>query len=342
MRLSAGLLLLFLTLAPSAYGATASERTETALSLLHAAVDAPQHVSFVGQVELLEIGSHGSEASIFRVEHRAPDLTRRWYLAPRNLYGDSTISRSDTVYAIDVEHKQIVVTQNEAFGIHFGWARNLGLLIQNYRPVSEPDQTVAGRPVDVIRLVNRYSGATTMRLWTDENTNLMLRREVYASDGSVVLQMHFDSVRFTNDIPVSTFATPKGYRIVNGPSRGAATNNPYTVIAKAGFTPRAPHYLPEGFVAVGADLADQKGVHILHLLYSDGLRTVSLFENAKGAAVDASGYRTQRLSVGHLSVQAVDQGATTLLAWSDGRLHYALVGDLGESELEKIAASITP
>lgn len=341
MRPAAGPLLL-LAIALPAHAAAGTPPAQSAILRLHAAVVAPQHVSFVGQVQLLEIGSHGSEASIFRVEHRAPDLTRRWYIAPRNLHGDSTVSRADTVYAIDVARHQIVVTQNEAFGIHFGWERNFGLLTQNYRPVSEPSQIVAGRPVEVVRLVNRYSGATTMRVWIDESTNLMLRREVYAADGSIMLQMHFDSVRFTNDLPPSTFALPTGYRLVTGPSRGAATDNPYAVISRSGFTPHAPHYLPEGFVAVGADLADEKGVHILHLLYSDGLRTVSLFENAKGAAVDTSGYRTERLRVGNLTVEAVDQGATTLLAWSDGHLHYALVGDLGGDELQKIAASITP
>jgi negative regulator of sigma E activity len=341
MRLLQGLLLLSFALACTP-AASASESTETALLLLHAAVEAPTHVSFVARVELVEIGMHGgSEASIFRVEHRAPDLFQRWYVAPRSLYGDSTISRGDDVYSIDTHDKRITVTQHEAYGLHFGWARNLGLLTQNYRAVSESDQTVAGRPVDVIRLVNRYSGATTMRLWIDEKTNLMLRREVYAPDGSVLLQMHFDSVRFTNDIPASAFELPHGYTVVKGPSRGQASDNPYTLIAHAGFKPRAPHYLPEGFVGVGADLADEKGVHILHLLYSDGLRTVSLFENAKGAAVDTSGFRTTDVTVGGITMAAIEQGATTMLAWSDAGLHYALVGDLSRDDLEKIAASIS-
>ncbi len=340
MRLLQGLLLLALSLATVAVAAPDRETSETGFSLLHAAVEAPRHVSFIGQVQLLELGAHGSEASIFRVEHLAPNLFERRYLAPENLYGDSTIFSGNAVYSIDPKRKQIVVTPHEVYGLHFGWTHNFALLTRNYRPVKEPDEIVAGRPVDVIRLVNRYSGVTTLRIWIDEKTSLMLRRDVYASNGSVVLQMHFDKVRFTNAIPRSAFALPHGYTIVKGPSEEEASDNPAAVVARAGFASRAPHYLPEGFVAVGAELGDERGVRILHVLYSDGLRTVSLFENARGAAVNTTGYHAVKLSVGGREMDAVDEGATTMLAWSDDRLHYALVGDLGRTELEKIAASI--
>jgi negative regulator of sigma E activity len=332
---------LLLALAMMAPGAAERESHETGMSLLHAAVDAPRHISFTAQVELLTIGAHGaSQASIFRVDHLAPDLTRRWYVAPRSLYGDSTISRSDTIYSIDVRDRKVVVTQNDSFGVHYGWSRDVHLLVQNYRPVTDPDEVVAGRPVDVVALVNRYTGATTARIWIDEKTNLMLRRELYASDGSVIFQMHFDSVNYTNAIAPSTFSIPTDYASTVGPSRGVPSE-PQRVMAEAGFSAKAPRYLPEGFAAVGADLANENGVRIVHLLYSDGIRTVSLFENARGAAVDMTGYRPVTVQAGGLSMESVDEGATTLLAWSDDGLHYALVGDLSSDELQRIATSIS-
>ncbi|HEY9086255.1 MAG TPA: sigma-E factor regulatory protein RseB domain-containing protein [Candidatus Tyrphobacter sp.] len=316
------------------------EAAETAVALLHAAVEAPRRISFVAQVQLLSIGSHGSTASIFRVEHRAPDLTRRWYLAPQNLYGDFTISRAHTTYAIDVRSRRVVVTPHDAFGLHFGWSRNLPLLVANYRPAIGPDDEVAGRPTDVVTLVNRYTGATTMRLWVDERTDLMLRREIYSSDGSVVLQMRFDAVRFTNAIPLATFTLPAHYERTAGPNREMPSNDPLHVMAVSGLAVRAPRYLPEGFTPVAADLDNVKGVRTLHVLYSDGLRTISLFENARGAAVDMSGYHPVSTTVGALSAQYVEDGPTTLLAWSQGALHFALVGDLNRDELERIAASL--
>ncbi len=334
-------LTLFLVLAAGAQAAGAPAQTDAkAIQLLHAAADAPLHVSFVAQVELLTIGSHGSDASVFRVSHRAPNLTRRWYIAPSNLYGDWVLSRGGSTYAVDVKHRRIVVTRNEAFGVHFGWRHNLTLLTRNYAPVMGPDTQVAGRPVHEISLVNRYTGLTTMRLWVDAATGLMLERQVYATNGSLVVQMHFDDVRPTNDIPLSTFDLPSNYTRVAGPSRGVPDDDPARVVAHCGFQARVPHYLPEGFVPVTADMGEESGVRTLHILYSDGLRTVSLFENARGAAVDMSGYRPIALDVGPLHVQSVERGPTILFAWAQGALHYALVGDLNRDDLEKIALSL--
>jgi len=342
MTLRYGIALLFALLfgAQAAAGSPMS-RDQRALTLLQATVDASRHISFVAQVEFLTIGTHGSQASIFRVEHSAPDLTRRWYLSPPNLYGDWTLSRGTSTYSVDVKRRRIVVTPNETFGLHYGWRHNLGLLMHNYTPVVGPTEHVAGRTAFTIALVNRYTGATTMRLWIDAQTNLTLQREVYASTGSLVLQMRFNEVRFTAAIPRTTFDLPSHYAMVTGPSRGVPSDNPASVMALAGFPARAPHYLPEGFTPVAADLAQENSVRTLHLLYSDGLRTVSLFENARGAAVDMSGYRASSFADGSVRGESVDEGSTTLLAWSQGGLHFALVGDLNRDELERIAASIS-
>ncbi len=336
MKLASG----FALLLALAAGAQAAARAPSALELLHATVLAPSAVSFVGEVQLLTIGASGSEASIFRVAHRAPGLTRRWYLSPPNLYGDWAIARGDATYAVDVKRKRVVATLNESFGMHFGWRNDLGLLTHNYTAVIGPDGHVAGRAVHTIGLVNRYTGQTTMRLWIDAQTNLMLRREIYATNGALVEQMHFDDVTFTDDLPDSTFNLPKGYPIISGPDRGLPSNQPSYVIAHCGFAARTPHRLPKGFKAVTADLSQEKDVQTLHILYSDGLRTISLFENARGAAVDMAGYHPLSFSAGGVHGQSLNRGPTVLLAWSEDGLHYTLVGVASLDELETIAASI--
>ncbi len=332
---------LLLALVTAAQAGAAVPSQPSAVDMLHAAVDAPEHVSFVGQVELLNIGVRGwSDASVFRVDHSAPDLTRRWYIAPSNLYGDAMISRGTSTYDVDVRQQRVVVTHNDVFGVHNGWYHDLALLTRNYRAVFGPDAVICGRATHVVALVNRYTGATTMRLWIDARTNLMLQRQVYATNGSLVSQMHFDDIRYVSSIPPTTFALPAHYATVQGPSRGVPSDDPARLIAHCGFAARVPRYLPEGFTPVAADLADEKGVHTLHVLYSDGVRTISLFENARGAATDMSGYHPVATTIGSLHAQKVVDGPTTLLAWSQGALHFALVGDLNGGELERIAASL--
>ncbi|GAC1659412.1 MAG: hypothetical protein NVS9B12_12530 [Vulcanimicrobiaceae bacterium] len=115
------------------------------------------------------------------------------------------------------------------------------------------------------------------------------------------------------------------------------------MIQTAGFKARVPRYLPEGFYPVGGDVSDIKSIRTLHLLYSDGIRTLSLFENARGAAVDLSHYHISDAKVADRGAQYVEDGPTRLLTWTEeSNLHYALIGELSRSELVRIANSVEP
>jgi anti-sigma factor RsiW len=114
------------------------------------------------------------------------------------------------------------------------------------------------------------------------------------------------------------------------------------VVKTAGFQGRYPKYLPDGFTPIAGDVSDIKGIRTLHLLYSDGLRTLSLFENSRGAAVDLSRYKAVDTRFEDHNAQLVEDGPTRLLAWEESGLHFALVGELGRTELQHIAASVVP
>ena len=80
----------------------------------------------------------------------------------------------------------------------------------------------------------------------------------------------------------------------------------------------------------------------LHLIYSDGLRTLSLFENATGAAADFGALHPRTVRFEGHDAQYVEDGPTTLLTWKEHGLHFALVGDLLRTELIEIAKSVVP
>ena len=141
---------------------------------------------------------------LFRIEHRAPDSTRRWYLAPESLYGDSIISKGDSSYDVDPHRKRIIFTKDDALDDQVAEDDNFGLLLHNYRAVFGPDDSVAGRSVYSVLLVNKYTGATVMRIGVDKSTKLVLQKERYAPSGSVSHEMHFQNIRFTSDIPAQS------------------------------------------------------------------------------------------------------------------------------------------
>jgi negative regulator of sigma E activity len=316
--------------------------TPAPVELLRDAMAAPQHISYVGEVAVLRIGQKDSDAEVYRIEHRAPDETRRWYLAPQGVYGDSIVTRGSTTYSIDVKRQQVVVAKGEDVDQLVTEQGNFAVLTTNYSAVYAPSETFDGRKVAVVLLNNKYTGQTTMRVLIDQATHLVLERQEFASNGSLIAQTRLEQVRFTGAIPQAVFDVPQGLRRVNGVARGTESSDVQHVISSAGFDALEPKYLPEGFSPIAGDVVSIKSVPTLHLLYSDGIRTVSLFQNEKDAAVDLSHYHAITTSVANHPAHYVQDGPTTLLAWSDGSRHFALVGDLSLNELEKIGASVLP
>ncbi len=311
--------------------------------LLVAAVAAPKHVSFVGKMWSIRGGQTRSFALEAQIEHRAPDQTRRTYLTPRVLYGQFVISRGATSWDVDPQHKRVVVSENKAAVDPVAVVDDIALVDGNYRAVRTASGNTANRKVDVVDLVSRFTGERAMRLWIDVETHVVLAKEAYHSDGSLAWSTRYDDIRYTDDIPPSIFSStvPRGYATVRGRSYQEARTLPNT-IPDAGFKPVTPKYLPEGFVLSGADISQIKGMRNLHLLYSDGIRTLSLFENATDRAIDFTGMRAQAITFDKHDGQYVRDGPTTLLAWREQGLAFALVADLDLKELVQIATSVIP
>jgi negative regulator of sigma E activity len=311
-------------------------------TLLFAAIQAPSTVSYSGVIEVVRFGSRAAEASVYRIEHRAPDLTRRVYSAPSALSGDSVISRGDLSFSVDARRHRIVETRNAAVDDRIAINDDYSLLRENYQIVRKGDETFDGRSVAAMLLINRYNRQPAMLVRIDRQTKIVLDKQEYARNGSLVGEVRYQSVRYTASIPDADFALPKQYQVVQGPTFAKPPQDPDTVVRNAGFAAHAPKILPEGFAPIEGTLVQLKGVRTVHLLYSDGVRTVSLFENASAATLDMSGLQPQHTQVGNRSAEYAEDGAMALLAWDDATLHYALVGELRLNELQQIASSISP
>jgi outer membrane lipoprotein-sorting protein len=311
--------------------------------LLVAAVAAPKHVSFVGRISSIRSGQTRAFAVLSQVEHRAPEDTRRTYLTPRVLYGQYVISRGAMSWDVDPQHKRVVVSENKAAVDPVAVVDDIALVDANYRAVRTASGNIANRKVDVVDLVSRYTGERAMRLWIDAQMHVVLAKEAYHSDGSLAWSTRYDDIRYTDDIPRSIFTSsvPPGFVTVHGRSYQEPRTLP-NAVPDAGFKPVTPKYLPEGFALSAADVSEIKGVRNLHLIYSDGIRTMSLFENATDRAIDFAGLSPQTTNFDKHDAQYVRDGPTTLLAWREEGLAFALVGDLDLKELVQIATSVVP
>ncbi len=307
--------------------------------LLRTAIAAPANVSYVAVVEVVRTGSGSAEASVYRLEHRAPDLTRRSYTAPASLAGDSVVTKGDLIYSIDRARERIVETRDDASDVAVldaGYA----LLSRNYRTIPRGSETFDGRRTIDLALVSRYTERTTLLVRVDASNGTVLDREAFAPDGALVSETRFEQVRYTTP-PAADFTLPPRYALDR--DMAFAMPSPADRAVKgAGFPAREPRSLPGGFAPIEGALGEMRGVRTVQLLYSDGIRTVSLFENAKASTLETAANRARPMRVGGRNAEYVEDGPTALLAWNDGTLYYTLVADAGLVDLRSLAASIAP
>ncbi len=351
MRFTAVACALFVTLAmpavafaapPSAAPAPAA--TGDANALVREALDSPKHVSYVGQMQTTRWGTRVANATIQRVEHLAPSSTRRTFLAPEALYGEYDITLGTTTTKIDPKQHRVMVSENPSADNAFASNSNITLLAANYRALIGPVEIVAARPATTISLVNKYTGECIMRLWIDNATKVVLAKESYHQDGSLAWRTRFDEIRFTSEIPSGIFVAqiPAGFQEVEGRHFADMDGDVQHTLDEAGFKPINPKYLPDGFRVIGAENSVFRGSRNLHLLYSDGIRTLSLFENNSDAEPDFGGVKPSVTRFEGHDAQYVKDGPTTLLTWREKGLAFTLIGDLDLKKLTAIAVSVVP
>jgi negative regulator of sigma E activity len=313
-------------------------------ALVRAALEAPRHVSYVGQIQTIRWGMRNANATIQRVEHLAPSSTRRTFLAPEALYGEYDITLGTTTTKIDPKQHRAMISENPSSDNAITMNTNIVLLAANYRAVVGPVEIVAGRPATTVSLVNRFTGERMMRLWIDNSTKVVLAKEAYHQDGSLAWRSRFDEIRFTGEIPSGVFATaiPQGFQEVEGRRFGDMSDDLQRTLDEAGFKAVNPRYLPDGFKIIGAENSSFRGLRNLHLLYSDGIRTLSLFENNADSEPDFGGVKPSTTHFEGHDAEYVKDGPTTLLTWREHGLAFALIGDLDLKKLTAIAISVIP
>lgn len=211
----------------------------------------------------------------------------------------------------------------------------LSLLMAHFAVSLVGTGQVAGRPVHTLAL--RRAGRTVARLWLDDGTGLMLRREVYDDAGRTVSAMAFLDVTVTEAPP--------------GADRPAVTVTPSVDGLAA--ARRDGWAVP---AAIGADLvlydarsldADGDGggggdgdAPIMHLSYSDGLTSLSVFEQRGRLAAGAvDGYQPAQVAGHQVHVRP---GLPSHAVWQSGAVVVTVVSDEPTGQLAGVVAALPP
>lgn len=319
----------------------AAAQPTDAYSLLQSAVTADDHVSFSGSVTTLVYGGTSTSATVVRIEHKAPNDWRLWYVAPADAYGRLIISNESVAYEYEPSTGK-VFSNDWASLSPFAATLDVGRIKRNYTIQVTEHASVAGRTARMLSLTSTYSHALVLRLWVDSPTGIILRRETYHGDGTIASKTEFDSIRFLKDLPDDLFkmTVPAGMTLTPGADYGASTTAIESLVAQLNFKPSSPRELADGFTFEKGSTAERGGVQNVQFVYSDGLRSLSLFENSTGRYPTFDDPAPKAMTIGKLEGKYITAAGQTVLSWNDGGLNYTLVGDLPAKELAHIASSL--
>ena len=190
----------------------------------------------------------------------------------------------------------------------------------------------AGRVADIVEARRVSGGQLTARFWVDRATGLLLRRELYDASGRTVRAAAFVDLRLSvGGVPRRALAQDR-----TGPSRGELGVRALRRLRHAGWT--VPQTLPGGLELYDARMRrDSTGTggreRVLHLSYSDGLFTVSVF--AQRGRLDTarfSGWST--LDIGGTTVYT-KPGLSEQAVWSGRNRVYTAVADAPDATVAR-------
>jgi len=305
---------------------------------------ADEAVSYSGTITSVVYQPRSDVATVIRIDHKAPTSWRIWYVAPADAYGRLIVSNESLTYQYEPKVGRVYSNPWSESAPPVTGEFDVGRLARNYTIDVAGPATVAGRGVQAVSVISKYSGNLVERFWIDDESKLVLRRERYHPDGSLAFKSEFDNVRLVNDLPKSLFdlVVPPGMALVAGASYAQSSTDVTPLAGSVRFKIVAPKDLPDGFALEKGDVASNSGVDTIQLVYTDGLRTFSLFENAGGKLPTFDANSAHAIPVGSAAGEFAYQTGVTLVSWLDDGLNLTLVGDLSPRELARIGADVKP
>jgi negative regulator of sigma E activity len=152
----------------------------------------------------------------------------------------------------------------------------LELLRENYTIEAVEGNPVAGRETYLVRVVPRYQGRASVRVWVDQTWGVPLRMERYDHTGQVELRMEYESITFKEAVDTDYFKLPEGMK-VRPVGRGHRYDTPETFHTQTDRLAPVAGRLPAGFRITEVTASDRGDRHSVQTFYSDGYSAFSLF-----------------------------------------------------------------
>lgn len=328
--------------ATTSSGSAPATSSPDARTLYGSSIEADDAVSYSGTLTSVIYGGADAQATVARVDHKAPHAWRIWYIAPADAYGRLIVSNESLTYQYEPENNRVYRNDWSASAPGVAEPVDLDQVVKNYDMQLGPATPVAGRDTKLVSLVSKHTGSLVERVWIDDKTRLILRREIYHPDGSIESKTSFDSIKIGTTFPGNLFdlSVPKGMTLVPGADYGRPTSDVSSLQGLSKFRFADPGTLPYGFRLKNGSMSSHDGVDAVQLVYSDGLRTFSLFEYTNASLPRFAHVTPKPIRIGSVDGEYADVAGETIASWTSNGVIYTMVGDLAVKEITRIGAAV--
>ena len=214
-------------------------------------------------------------------------------------------------------------------------ASGLALLAANFSVTLTGVSSVAGRPAQIVEARRRGTMTLAARFWLDQATSLVLRREVYDELGKVTRASAFVEVTVGKSAPRSpeARALPSAW-----PER--VPEPTFEAMRARGW--KCPERLSANLSLIDARRGGKPTATdpqpILHLSYSDGLSSISLFEQRGHlGTAKLDGYRAAEYEGGTMHIL---DGIPKRMVWSADGMVFTLVADAPDPIIAEVMSAL--
>ena len=287
-----------------------------AMDLLERAAQAPASVAYHGVQFVSAWSEAGSSSLVVEIDHRPGHGT--------TVRSGSTVESpaADTFLPADGSEPSVL-----------GSSGPLDLLAANFTVVLAGRASVSGRAADIVEAQRAGSGLAAARFWLDTETALVLRREVYDERGRTTRASAFVEIALGSTQPAAATHLP--------PAMPPAWSDEVDYSDRAAMSTggwECPDELPGSLDLVDARRGGEGDNQILHLSYSDGLATVSLFEQ-RGVLDEENldGYSPVERDGRRVFVR---DGVPQRVVWSAGGTVFTVVADAPPATVDAVVAAL--
>ena len=287
---------------PTAADATATDPEQPALALLRAASRAGRDLTYTGRQVLVWADDQPGSAQA-RVHHDP-------------VHGSTVAAARPLVVTAAPDQRRLV------------------LLAAAYDLAVTGPGRCTGRSAEVVS-ATRADGTLAGRFWIDRRSGLLLRRDVFDRAGSRVRSSAYVDVAV--GAPAGAPAAPPAGGPASGPDEVLPQASTLAALRQDGW--RVPTTLPGGFRLFDTQQSTPRpGRPVLHLAYSDGISSVSLFAQRGGlGSAPVPGFVAE--TVGTRPVWLRGDGPQRAMWGGDGRV-WTLVSDAPTASVRDVVAAL--